>query len=92
MSRNIFWFLHRNYVTFEYEDRTEGQERKPLRMRVEEFIARLVVHIHDKHFRQIRHYGIYATRTRKEDIALARKLLNEAAKPEVAPMTGACNA
>ena len=74
------------YVTFEYEDKTEGQERKPLRMSVEMFIARLVVHIHDKHFRAIRHYGFYATRTRKEDIAWARKLLHEAAKPEVIPM------
>lgn len=74
------------YVTFEYEDKTEGQKRKPLRMSVEVFIARLVVHIHEKHFRAIRHYGFYATRTRKEDIALARKLLNEAAKPEVTPM------
>jgi hypothetical protein len=72
------------YVTFEYEDKTED-ERKPLRMSVEVFIARLVVHIHEKHFRAIRHYGIYATRTRKEDIALARTLLNEAAKPEAIP-------
>ncbi len=75
------------YVTFEYEDKTEGEKRKPLRMSVEAFIARLVVHIHDKHFRAIRHYGIYATRTRKEDIALARKLLNEAAKPETILLT-----
>lgn len=73
------------YVTFEYEDKTEG-ERKPLRMTVEAFIARLVVHIHDQHFRQIRHYGIYATRTRQEDIALARQLLCQLPVPAALPM------
>lgn len=76
----------REWVTFEYEDKVEDA-RKPLRMTVEEFIARLIVHIHEKHFRQIRHYGIYATRTRKEDIAVARECLNETPKPEVSLTT-----
>lgn len=74
------------YVTFEYEDKTED-ERKPLRMTVEAFIGRLVVHVHDKHFRQIRHYGMYATRTRKNDSTIARELLNQKQPAAAHPTT-----
>lgn len=73
-------------VTFEYADKTEGV-RKPKRMTVEAFIGRLVAHIHDQHFRQIRHSGIYATRTRQEDIARARALLNQEPAAAAHPMT-----
>lgn len=68
-------------VTFEYEDKTEGVH-KLTQMTVEEFIARLIVHIHDKHFRQIRHSGMYATRTRKANLAMARGLLRQEPKEE----------
>lgn len=61
-------------VTFEYEDKSEKVQRTTT-VSVEQFIARLIRHIHDKHFRAIRYAGIFATRTRKRDIATARMIL-----------------
>jgi hypothetical protein len=62
------------YVMFEYEDKTE-KKRELLTLSAEEFLKCLIRHIHDKHFRAIRHAGIYATRTRKDDLGTARSLL-----------------
>lgn len=61
-------------VTFEYEDKSEGVHRTT-RVFVAQFIARLIRHIHDKHFRAIRYAGIFATRTRGRDMATARLIL-----------------
>jgi len=62
------------WVTFEYEDkRTKEHMLTPLP--AEEFIALLIRHIPDKHFRQIRYAGMYSTRTRKRDLATARACL-----------------
>ena len=66
-------------VTFEYEDKSEGVHRTT-EVSVEQFIARLIRHIHDKHFRVIRYAGIFATRTRKRDMATARLLLKLACR------------
>jgi hypothetical protein len=57
-------------VTFEYEDKRR-KERACTTFSAEAFLALLVRHIPDKHFRQIRYGGIYATRTRKRDLATA---------------------
>ena len=62
------------YVTFEYEDK-RAKEHILTRLPTEEFLAKLVRHIPDKHFRQIRYGGIYSTRTRKRDLATARACL-----------------
>lgn len=61
-------------VLFEYEDKAEKTHRV-LALSVEEFLKRLVRHIHDKHFRQIRYAGMYSTRSRKRDLPLARTIL-----------------
>ncbi|QCI86085.1 transposase [Vagococcus zengguangii] len=50
-----------HHVMFEYHDkRTNRKEMKT--MTAEEFIGALVRHIPDRHFRMIRHYGIYSRR------------------------------
>ncbi|THF72395.1 IS91 family transposase [Cohnella fermenti] len=58
------------YVEFRYHDKTDGQE-KTERIAVEAFIARLIRHIPDEHFKTIRYYGVYSRRTK----ALCRKLV-----------------
>lgn len=61
-------------MTFEYEDkRTKEQERTTFT--AEAFLAQLIRHIPDKHFRQIRYGGIYSTRSRKRDLTAARACL-----------------
>lgn len=58
-------------VTFEYEDK-RTREHVLTTLSAEAFIARLIRHIPEKGFRQIRYGGIYATRSRKRDLAAAR--------------------
>jgi len=49
------------YVTFRYHDKKDGQEKRE-KLTVEEFIARLIVHIPEKQFKMIRYYGVYSRR------------------------------
>lgn len=74
------------YVVFEYEDKVE-KEHRVLKLSVEEFLKRLIRHIHDKHFRQIRYAGIYASRVRTEAVAVARTILRLERGGEVYPMS-----
>ena len=62
------------YVTFEYEDK-RTKERKRTTFSAEAFLALLIRHIPDKHYRQIRYAGCYAARNRKHDLAAARACL-----------------
>lgn len=52
------------YVVFTYHDKTDGKEKEE-RVSVEEFITRLIRHIPDEQFKTIRHYGVYARRSKK---------------------------
>lgn len=61
-------------VTFEYEDKA-AKIHKITTLPVEEFISRLIRHIPDRNFRQIRYYGAYANRTRTNDLAKAQAIL-----------------
>ena len=51
-----------------------------------EFIARLVQHIPDEHFRQTRYAGLFATRVRSKLLPKARLLLGQAPKPAPQPL------
>jgi hypothetical protein len=62
------------YVTFEYENK-RTKERELTTFSAEAFLALLIRHIPDKHFRQIRYGGIYSTRSRGRDLASARACL-----------------
>ena len=72
-------------VAFEYHDKTT-KAHKLVAMPVEEFIARLIRHIPDKNFRQIRYYGIYANRAKKDDLAKARAILKLAEGKRLEPI------
>ena len=74
------------YVTFEYEDK-RTKERKRTTFSAEAFLALLIRHIPDKHYRQIRYAGCYATRNRKHDLAVARACLKLEEGKNPAPMT-----
>lgn len=67
-------------VTFRYKDRATGEDTS-LGLPVQEFIARLVMHIPDQNFRVLRHAGLFANRVRREKIATARQRLGQTAKP-----------
>ena len=68
-------------VTFKYKDyRIKGPGRyKTMTLATHEFIRRFLLHVLPKGFHRIRHYGLFASTCRAENIARARELLATAA-------------
>jgi hypothetical protein len=61
-----------------------GHRQKVMRLATDEFIRRFLIHVLPDGFHRIRHYGLLASSTHKEAMALARRLLGVAA-PIVEP-------
>ena len=74
-----------NGVTFRYKDyRRDGVARQQIMtLTTDEFIRRFLLHVLPRGFHRIRHYGLLASATRKENLARARELL--AVAPEEEP-------
>ncbi len=73
--------LENGRVAFRYRDYADGRKQKVLRLDVDEFIRRFLLHVLPKGFVRIRHYGLLANRSRRKKIALCRALLS-APEPE----------
>ena len=80
----------RTGVTFRWKDyRADGRERqKVMTLATDEFIRRFLIHVLPHGFHRIRHYGLFASGTRADNIARARELL-AVAKPEGEPASAA---
>jgi Putative transposase/Transposase zinc-binding domain len=76
-NRRLISFDHAG-VTFKWKDyRAKGRERaKVMTLATDEFIRRFLVHVLPTGFHRIRHYGLFASSSRAENIAPARELLN----------------
>jgi hypothetical protein len=70
--------LDNNGVTFKWKDyRVEGRDRyKVMKLEANEFIRRFLIHVLPTGFHRIRHYGLFASGSRTENIARARELLS----------------
>jgi hypothetical protein len=66
-------------VLFSYEDQVSSKTLY-VRLTVEDFIARLIRHIPDKGFRQIRYAGIFAARVRSKLIPAVNNILENIRK------------
>jgi hypothetical protein len=68
-------------VTFNWKDyRAKGRERaKVMTLAADEFIRRFLIHVLPTGFHRIRHYGLFASGKRAENIARARELLDSPA-------------
>jgi hypothetical protein len=77
-------------VTFRWKDyRAEGRDRqKVMTLATDEFIRRFLIHVLPQGFHRIRHYGLFASGTRADNIAWARELL-AVAKPGGQPAASA---
>ncbi len=64
-------------VTFKWKDyRHKGRCRyKTMRLDTDEFIRRFLIHVLPSGLHRIRHYGLFANATRKDNLAQARELL-----------------
>ncbi len=65
-------------VTFQYKKYRSAQSQKSRSMTIpaREFIRRFLLHSLPPGFQRIRHYGLLASRKKKQNLALCRKLLN----------------
>ena len=74
-----------NGVTLRYKDyRRDGAERHRLMtLTADEFIRRFLLHVLPRGFHRIRHYGLLASAARRDNLALARRLLAVPSEPEV---------
>jgi hypothetical protein len=64
-------------VTFRWKDcRAKDKTRhKTMTLEPDEFMRRFLLHVLPSGFHRIRHYGLIANNARKENLALARELL-----------------
>lgn len=68
-------------VTFQVRDSADANRQKVMQLTEREFIRRFLLHVLPKGFHRIRHYGLFASASRKANLARARELLG-APKPE----------
>ena len=68
-------------VTFRWKDyRAKGRTRhKTMTLGADEFMRRFLLHVLPGGFHRIRHYGLLANGSRKDDLACARELLQQPA-------------
>jgi hypothetical protein len=73
-------------VTFKWKDyRAKGRDRaKVMTLASDEFIRRFLIHVLPHGFHRIRHYGLFASAGRADNIARARELLH-VPKPQSNP-------
>jgi Putative transposase/Transposase zinc-binding domain len=71
-------------VAFKYKDyRANGRARqKVMRLAKDEFIRRFLIHVLPTGFHRIRHYGLFASGVRAQNIARVRELLGAATPRE----------
>ena len=62
------------FVTFRWRDYKDGNTVKLMKLAVDEFIRRFLMHVLPSGFRKIRHYGIFAPRNKTKRIVLCKKL------------------
>lgn len=74
-------------ICFRWKDyRAKGRTRhKTMMLEAGEFMRRFLLHVLPSGFHRIRHYGLLANAHRREDLAMARRLLGLAAEPAAKP-------
>ena len=65
-------------VRFSWKDYRTGRFRQ-MKLDVDEFIRRFLLHVLPKGFFKVRYYGIFSSRYRKQNIETAKQLLEEEA-------------
>jgi hypothetical protein len=68
--------IENNEVTFKYKDYADNNTQKIMTIKANEFIRRFLLHTLPKGFCKIRHYGLAANRTKRNNLKIVRKLLN----------------
>ena len=80
ISNNRILSLDNGIVTFSYRDRSDDNKVKELRLPVEEFIHRFLLHILPNGFMKIRYFGFLAHTNKRKSIPLLRQLIGSSAE------------
>ena len=81
ISNNRIIAIEEGKVSFQYRDRKAKNKLRRMTLRAEEFIRRFLLHVLPESFVRIRHYGILANRTKKEELGCCRRLLGDEGQP-----------
>jgi hypothetical protein len=74
-------------VRFRYRDRRRGNRARTMTLPREEFLRRFLLHVLPAGFMRIRHFGLFANRTRAVKLAAARAALHQPAPETLVPET-----
>lgn len=77
------------FVRFRYKDYAHGKAKRVMRLSAREFVRRWLLHVLPGGFVRIRHYGLLSNRHRQENLALCRRLLEDATPAAAAPVEAA---
>jgi hypothetical protein len=75
ISNNRLLAFENGNVTFRWKDYRRGNQQCVMTLPADEFIRRFLLHTLPRGFQRIRQFGLIANRSRKEKLALCRKLL-----------------
>lgn len=81
ISNNRIMAIEEGKVSFRYRDRKTKNKLRRMTLPAEEFIRRFLLHVLPDSFVRIRHYGILANRTKREELRCCRRLLGDGGQP-----------
>lgn len=67
--------IESDHVVFSYRDSADGNKRKQMRLHVQEFMRRFLIHVLPHGFVRIRHFGFLGNRYRKTKIERLKAIL-----------------
>ena len=79
ISNNRILTADNGTVNFRWRDYADGNQQKTMTLKVDEFIRRYLLHVLPDRYVRIRHFGLLANRSRKDNITLCRELLGTSA-------------
>jgi hypothetical protein len=77
ISNNRIRTIQDGKVSFRWRDYADQNRQKTMTLKADEFIRRFLLHVLPARYVRIRHFGLLASRNRKDLIALCRKILGD---------------
>jgi predicted nucleic acid-binding Zn ribbon protein len=74
--------LTSQHVSFSYRNRRAGNRRESLKLPIQDFISRFLLHVVPRRFVRIRYYGLLANAFKANRLAQVRALLGAPAPPQ----------
>jgi len=75
ISNNRIIKVQDGNVSFRWRDYSDGDKQKTMTVKADEFIRRFLLHVLPHRYVRIRHFGLLANRSRKDNIALCREFI-----------------